>query len=284
LHPQPFIKWLGGKRRLLPRVLPRLAPVADEGVRYVEPFVGGGAVFFALRGLGFEGPALLNDLCAPLVNAYRMVRDEPRATYQAFRGYADANDRETYYQARGTPPVPYRTPADDVRGDQAVAWAAWFLYMNRAGFNGLWRENKSGRLNTPYGDGKPIKAPSWDVLWAASRVLQGVEIRHGSFEGVEVGPGDVVYADPPYLPLTRTASFVAYTRAGFGGVDQLRLAEWCTAGAHVVLSNAGHADSVACFSGKATRTETFEAPRSISCKGDERDPVREYLFTFEATP
>jgi DNA adenine methylase len=285
--PQPFAKWLGGKRRLLSRILPRMVPIAEPGVRYVEPFVGGGAVFFALRAAGFTGPALLNDLCAPLVNTYRQVRDRPQALHAAFRELADSNSREAYYEARKAPPVPYGLGADVLPEEDpvALAWAAWFLYINRAGFNGLWRENKAGKLNTPYGDGKPITAPSWEVLLAASQALQGVEIRHGSFEGVEVGPGDVVYADPPYLPLTRTASFVAYTRAGFGGVDQLRLASWCKVGArkgaHIVLSNAGHVDSVACFASRASLVEDFDAPRSISCKGDERDPVKEYLFTFE---
>jgi DNA adenine methylase len=286
--PKPFARWPGGKRRLLPRILPRLVVLADPhpvhgGDRtYVEPFVGGGACFFALRALGFEGPARINDLCVPLVASYLAVQADPLGLHAAFRDLADTDTREAYYERRANPPVGYGALPTDPAGVQALG--AWFLYINRAGFNGLWRENQRGTLNTPYGDGKPIQAPSLAVLQAASRALRNTTVTHGDFADVELGAGDVCYLDSPYLPLTKTASFTAYTGAGFDGTDQLRLAAYAKAGAQagatVVLSNAGHADAVACFATAASVVESFQAPRSISCKGDERRDVKEYLFTF----
>jgi DNA adenine methylase len=272
--PAPIVKWAGGKGRLLPYLLPEVLPRLLQGGAYKEPFVGGGALFFAIRAAGWGGKATLNDACAPLVNLYRCVSDLPDAVYRCFRAYVSQDSREFYYSVRQAPP------------EDAFVQAGWFLYLNHAGFNGLWRENAKGHNNVPYGDGRPIGSPTLDALTAAASALDRARVQHGDFAATEVQVGDVVYCDSPYLPLTATANFTGYTSGGFSGADQLRLAAYAVAcreaGARVVLSNAGNEDSTSCFASVADRVVVIPAaPRRISCKGDQRKPVREYLFIFD---
>lgn len=278
--PAPVLKYPGGKRRLLPWILPELSAhgaIRHHPGRYVEPFVGGGAVFFAIRAIGFGGEAVINDRAARVAAVYQAIRHAARETFAAFRALADADSREAYYEVRANPPD----------GSDPIALAAWTLYTNRAGFNGLYRENTRGEMNVPYGDGRPITAPDFETINRAALALRGTEIRCGDFAEITPRAGDLIYCDPPYLPITKTASFTTYAAGGFGGADQLRLAEWAAAardvGARVVISNAGHVDSVAAFSAVADRVIPIPAaPRSISCKGDQRDAVPEYLFVLDA--
>jgi len=266
---KPVFKWAGGKRRIADKILPLLQ--LDKARGYVEPFVGGGAIYCAVQDAGFAGPALLNDVSPYVACAWRAIQDEPTRLLALFREYAIRDSREFYFEHRWPPP------------EGEVEKAAWFLYLNRAGFNGLWRLNKSGRYNVPYGDGKPPVLDE-DNLRAVSAALQNAWIREADFAELRCGRGDTVYCDPPFLPLSKTANFSSYTRGGYKPSDQVRLAHWCRAqadeGARVVLSNAGVEDSLAAFHELADETHEIKAPRVISCKGAKRKPVGEYLFAF----
>lgn len=260
----PFFKYAGGKRRLLPHILPLLRPSHT----YVEPFLGGGAAFLAVASR--YDWHVVNDANPWVAATWRAVKVDPEAVIQAFLALAVQDSREFYYSVRRGPPA----------GD--VATAAWFLYVNKAGWNGLLRVNSRGECNTPYGDGR---APVVDAgaIRAASIALQRTTICCGDFEKVEAPIGSQLYCDPPYLPLTATASFTGYSAGGFTATDQIRLARWCRAqadrGCRVVLSNAGNEDALAVFAGADQRIEV-SASRVISCKGAGRQPVREFLFAW----
>lgn len=259
------MKYAGGKRRLVPEILPLLPHPPS---RYVEPFVGGGAVFLARE----AGPALICDANPTVAAVWRGVQNDPNGVLDTFYRHADQDNRPYYFRTRKARPK---------SGDGEIA--GWFLYLNKAGFNGLWRENQKGDMNVPYGDGRTPRIDEWS-LWGAHDQLQGVEVVCGDFEALEVQLGDVIYCDPPYLPASKTASFTAYTRQGFSPSDQIRLAQWCRSsadrGAYVVLSNSGTRDSLTAFNDLADDAIETQAARVISCKGDGRQPVKEYLFTF----
>jgi DNA adenine methylase len=162
----PIFKWAGGKRRLAPEILPLLH--LTPATRYVEPFVGGGAIFFAMRAAGFTGPAWINDLSPHVAATYAAVQVAPDLVIAAYRRHVARDSRSYYFGIRKHPPA------------DLIEHAGWFLYLNRAGFNGLWRENRRGECNVPYGDGKPILVDE-DAIRAASATLVGVQITWGDF-------------------------------------------------------------------------------------------------------
>jgi len=283
---KPFYKWPGGKGRLLPQILPVLTPYLAAAAQYMEPFLGGGAVYFAA---GHHAPAaLLSDHNPHIVATMIAVRDRPDQVLERFGEHAAQHSPEHYYSLR---PAMRVVPTDFGNPDKLVEAAARFLYMNKATYNGLYRENASGGFNAPYGDGRPVKMDEVK-LRAASAALQTATIRWGSYDAqVAPGAGDVAYVDPPYLPASRTANFTSYTAGGFAGGDQLRLAAWCRRaadrGAVVVLSNAGTPESLGVFVRDASSGRGADevipipaAPRAISCKASARLPVPEYLFVY----
>ncbi|MEC7949133.1 MAG: DNA adenine methylase [Myxococcota bacterium] len=231
--PKPFIKWVGGKRRLVPELL-RQAP--RRFGRYHEPFVGGGALFFGLaeEHAGREGWACLSDTNLRLVRTYRAVRDDVEGLVARLRDYADAHDKDQYYAVRAL-------DVDAMDDDADVA--AWFIYLNKTGFNGLYRVNRKGGFNVPMGRYKKPNICDGDNLRACHRVLQGVEIHHEGFEQAEkrAVEGDFVYFDPPYVPASATSNFTAYTRDGFGLGEQEKLRDVArdlkNRGVRVILSN-----------------------------------------------
>lgn len=268
----PVWKYPGGKRRLAPAILPLLG--LGTAVRYVEPFVGSGAIFLAVRDVGFGGPVILNDSNPRLIATWRAIQQDPQAVLRAFGEHVLSHSQEYYYSVRKKPGA-----LDD------VTVAAWFLYVNRACFNGLYRVNSKGEFNVPFGSyPHPPKIDAVNLL-NVSHALQGAVIFRADFACLECEPGDAVYCDPPYLPASETASFTGYTKAGFAPSDQLRLASWAKKqaanGATVVISNAGNADAVMAFSSTADQTIPLsDVSRVISCKGGSRKPVKEFLFVY----
>jgi DNA adenine methylase len=211
--PSPFLKWAGGKRQLVPRIL-RAVP---EWMRtYYEPFVGGGAVFFAVvaRGRVFER-AVLGDANEELVRCYRAIRDDVAAVIRILGPYQYA--RDFYYRLRDLDPAKL---SDSRR-------AARLIYLNRCGYNGLYRVNRSGRFNVPFGRYKDPMICDVTKLRAAARALEGVKLVDGDFEETLRGAksGDFVYLDPPYVPLSATSSFTAYAKTPFDAAAQARLAQ-----------------------------------------------------------
>ncbi|MCL7451472.1 MAG: DNA adenine methylase [Anaerolineae bacterium] len=273
----PFVKWAGGKGQLLAQFEAHL-PVRFEA--YVEPFVGGGALFFHLYNQGLlDGKrAVLIDQLEELINCYRVVQgqvEELIAELQRHEPYK--TDADHYYTVRAWD----RRPDYAQRSD--VERAARFIFLNRTCYNGLYRVNRRGQFNVPFGRYRNPKVCDVQNLQAASRALQDVTLIVGDFDRcLEVATGaDLVYLDPPYHPLSSTANFTSYTSAGFGLEDQRRLARVFEAldrrGCQVMLSNSDTPFVQGLYEGYE-QTE-FQAIRPISSKGDGRGAISELLIT-----
>jgi DNA adenine methylase len=268
--PRPFVKWAGGKRQLLPALLRRL-PANFR--RYHEPFVGGGALFFALRGLGrLPHGARLADINPELVNAYQVVRDRVETLIVVLGTFR--NEEDFYYEIRAQQP----SQLDPVQR------AARLLYLNRTCFNGLFRENRAGHFNVPFGRYRNPQFLRENDLRTASRALRGVTIEQGSFAELEqhVETGDFVYFDPPYAPLSRTASFTSYSRGGFDEAAQRSLGDLVRRlgerGVHVLLSNSSARLIYDIYAGDDLHVEQILASRAINSRADRRGKVAELLI------
>ena len=281
---RPFLKWAGGKTQLRDALLARSPAQIDS---YYEPFLGGGALFFALLQDGSRAPrrALLNDLNHELMVAFRAVRDvlEPLAGRLATieRRYLAADDgarAQLYYAVR------------DEQPDSAVAIAARLIFLNKTCYNGLYRVNRKGRFNVPHGRYRQPRIFDEPTLTAASRALAGVELCCVDFEEAcaGAGEGDFVYFDPPFHPLSATSSFTAYTSSDFGRDDQLRL-KWCIdglseRGVRVMLSNSPHDFVQGMYLGSHYRLEQLPARRLINSRGDRRGGASELVITSYEPP
>lgn len=264
----PFFKWVGGKRQLLPE-LRKHVPTFK---RYFEPFVGGGALFFDL------GPreAFLADQNSRLMMTYQAVRDRVDEVIALLRTYPHTKDFYLELRSRDI---------DDARKYSAVEVAAWFLYLNKTGFNGLYRVNQSGGFNVPFGQYNYPMICDEGALRAASKTLQGVHLDAGDFEQATVGAlaGDFVYFDPPYVPASATGDFTTYTPTGFGMEEQVRLRDHARAlvakGVRVVLSNSDTSAVRDLYGAKPFRLHEVQAKRSINSKTKNRGKVGELIIT-----
>jgi DNA adenine methylase len=207
---RPFLKWAGGKTRLLPSLLPH---VPDQFGRYHEPFLGGGAVLFAVGSRAAAG-AFVSDLNAELVNAWQVVQSRPTDVHEALKGYEARDSEAFYYEVRAER---FTNPLDR---------AAHFLYLNRTSWNGLYRVNRWGQFNVPWGARK-FHSPSLESLQAASSSLRDVTVGLSDFREAldRTAPGDFVYLDPPYLRISDTSKFNGYTERRFRLDDLIDLSE-----------------------------------------------------------
>lgn len=236
-YPIPFVKWAGGKRKLAPLLIEtfpeEFQPLKN---RYFEPFIGGGALMFALGNpdseLHIPGKNLyINDMNPELTNTYEVIRDNLTLLIKELEILSKKIDEKTFYEIRSNVP----------RGK--VARAARFIYLNKACFNGLWRVNSKGEFNVPFGKGKKVKLFDESNLRACSARLKDSTITNTSFEKAisNARKGDLVYFDPPYIPLSTSASFSAYAKEGFELKDHELLATTISKlsekGVYVVLSN-----------------------------------------------
>jgi len=295
---RPFLKWVGGKRQLLPE-LRRYYP-ASIG-RYFEPFVGSGAVFFDLLNrdqLNGHG-AVLSDDNADLIGCYRRVGHSLDAVLAALEPLADDHARRgraCYLQVRDERFNPQRAAWRE-RGarldDYPAELAAMLIYLNRTGYNGLFRVNASGEFNVPPGRYDKPKIVDRALLGAASAVLASphVTLRHAAFDGVlaDAREGDFAYFDPPYAPLSRTANFRGYTGRMFAEADQARLQEVVIAlarrGVNVVLSNSTAPSVTQLYEGnpaaQAAGLQTWRVParRSVNSNAARRGAVEEIVVS-----
>jgi DNA adenine methylase len=207
---RPVLKWAGGKGRLLPELIVRLPEPFDT---YHEPFIGGGALFYALTNRAKIGRAYLSDANPALIDVYVALRDCVDEVVSALRKHV--YNREYYYGTRALRPADLSLPER----------AARVIYLNKTCYNGLYRENRRGEFNVPFGRYVNPTICDEPNLRAVSRVLQGVEIGQRHFSTIldYAQPDDFVYFDPPYHPLSPTANFTAYDRHGFGPDDQRQL-------------------------------------------------------------
>ena len=294
---RPLLKWAGGKRQLLPQ-LRRFYP-AEFG-RYVEPFVGSGAVFFDLYNAGrLRGKdALLIDSNADLIGCYETVRDTPdevaRALDELAQGHARGG-REHYYEVRDRRFNPLREHLRQPEGriEYTPDLAAMLIYLNRTGFNGLFRLNARGSFNVPVGRYERPKIADRERLLRVSDALgsAGVQLLLGSFElALDVASaGDFLYFDPPYAPLSATARFTSYTSRPFSTADQQRLQQVVMAlvrrGCHVVVSNSTSAEIERLYDANdearaaGLLAHRASARRSMNSDASRRGAVAEYVIT-----
>ncbi len=275
-HAAPFLKWAGGKGQLLAQYesfFPQ-EPVCG----YFEPFVGSGAVFFHLQARGLFERAHLSEVNAELITCYLAVRDTVGDLIGALQNHARDHAEHGaahYYAVRAWDRAPDWASAPLVRR------AARLIYLNKTCYNGLWRVNRQGHFNVPMGRYKNPEIVNEARLRAASRALQGAEIAVAGFERVleRAGAGDFVYCDPPYVPLSATASFTSYAAASFGEVEQRRLAEVFAAldrqGCRVMLSNSDTPLVRQLY--RAFRIETVSARRAINSASARRGAISEVV-------
>ncbi|CTN60383.1 DNA adenine methyltransferase DpnII [Streptococcus pneumoniae] len=269
---QPFTKWTGGKRQLLP-VIRELIPKTYN--RYFEPFVGGGALFFDLA----PKDTVINDFNAELINCYQQIKDNPQELIEILKVHQEYNSKEYYLDLRSAD----RDERIDMMSE--VQRAARILYMLRVNFNGLYRVNSKNQFNVPYGRYKNPKIVDEELISAISVYLNNnqLEIKVGDFEKaiVDVRTGDFVYFDPPYIPLSETSAFTSYTHEGFSFADQVRLRDafkrLSDTGAYVMLSNSSSALVEELY--KDFNIHYVEATRTNGAKSSSRGKISEIIVT-----
>lgn len=269
---QPFTKWTGGKRQLLPVIRESMPKTYN---RYFEPFVGGGALFFDLA----PKDAVINDFNAELINCYQQIKDNPQELIEILKVHQEYNSKEYYLDLRSAD----RDERIDMMSE--VQRAARILYMLRVNFNGLYRVNSKNQFNVPYGRYKNPKIVDEELISAISVYLNNnqLEIKVGDFEKaiVDVRTGDFVYFDPPYIPLSETSAFTSYTHEGFSFADQVRLRDvfkrLSDTGAYVMLSNSSSALVEELY--KDFNIHYVEATRTNGAKSSSRGKISEIIVT-----
>ena len=228
VHAKPILKWAGGKTQIINELM---AKSPKNFNRYIEPFIGGGAMFFAIR----PKTAVIADLNPELVNLYKCLADNVELVIKHLRTFI--NTESEFYTVR-------ELLFDDLEKEYA---AARTIFLNRTCFNGLYRVNKKGQFNVPYGRYKNPQICQPEILRAASNALQGVEILCGDYKDIlskTAKKGDFIFLDPPYLPVSKYSDFQRYTKEQFYEEDHRELAEEIKRlqklGCHVVLTNSNH--------------------------------------------
>ncbi len=276
---KPFLKWAGGKGKLAPLIAERVRQGSISIARYHEPFLGGGAVFFALREAGLIGDASLADSNAELIATYKAVRDDVEGVIAALgelsRQYLarESSQRGLYFYK-------VRNQRRLRRPDRK---AARVLFLNKTCYNGLYRVNSKGHFNVPHGRYVRPTILDADRLREASTTLAGADLRAEDFAEAcaRAQPGDFVYLDPPYQPLSATSAFTKYTGADFGFADQERLRdtfdELTARGVPALLSNSSHPDIDDLY--RDYEMERVPMGRAINSNGRGRAPIDELLVS-----
>jgi DNA adenine methylase len=258
LNAKPFLKWVGGKRSILPLLLERMP---EEYTAYYEPFVGGGALFFETQ----PKTAYLSDINFYLIITYKVVRDDVDRLIKNLKIHNSRHNKEYYLKARKR----LSTEKDPTK------IAGLFIYINKTCFNGLYRVNKSGGFNVPMGSYKNPKIADEETLRACSAVLQGVKIAQHGFEQVKIQKGAFYYIDPPYHN-----TYSQYDGSGFGEKEHADLALFCKEidkkGGYFMLSNSD-TDLVRTLY-KGYTIDEVQASRSVSCKAHQRGKEYELII------
>ncbi|MBU7455859.1 DNA adenine methylase [Leuconostoc fallax] len=271
---KPFVKWAGGKRQLLPEIKNY---IPNNIKNYYEPFAGGGAVFLSMQ----FNHTIINDFNSELINTYIAVRDNVDILVNLLKYHESNNSSEYYYEMR----------AWDRNGlinqKTKVERAARFIYLNKTGFNGLFRVNSQGQINVPYGRYKNPSIVNEEVLYAVSNYLNKskIKILNGDYADAvkDAVAGDFVYLDPPYAPISDDKqSFVGYTLNGFGNDEQIRLYETFqyldSKNVNVMMSNSSVPMIHELYENYQDTTHIVKAMRSINSSASGRGKVDEVLI------
>ncbi len=274
----PIVKWAGGKRRLASEIISHF-PL--EFNSYIEPFLGGGAVFLKLN----PSRANISDANSGLINLYIHVRDHRSKLEESLTSLESNYNSLTftaqealYYEIRE------RFNSEDRIG---IAKARDFLFLNKTGFNGMYREAKAGNMNIPFGKKSTVKLFSKDNLLQVSNILKGKKISGEDYKIAvsRAKPGDLIYLDPPYLPISSTSSFTSYHSSDFKLAQQSELAaiikDLDSRGVFIVLSNSFHEDIEQMYKSDFPNFEFFEiqADRTLGASAASRGKTREYLIS-----
>lgn len=279
----PVLKWAGGKRQLLDDIMRFVPPTFDV---YHEPFLGGGAVLFALR----PQKALVNDINPELMNVYKVIREDVEGLIECLQKHAEAygqegRAKEYFYKIRGLD-----RRKNSFRSLTPVQRASRVIFLNKTCFNGLFRVNKAGQFNTPFGYYDNPCIADGEALRAVSRYFNSARVDFvcGDFGYVTdaAKPGDFVYLDPPYDPVSDTANFTGYDKGGFGQAEQVRLNRVCrvldSMGIKFLLSNSATDLIFDLYQGY--HIDLVRAKRAVNARGDGRGEVDEVLVHNYPSP
>jgi DNA adenine methylase len=280
---KPFLKWVGSKRASAEKIISHFPKEWNpEKSLYIEPFLGSGAVFFALQ----PKRAVLNDMNTRLIRTFRGVRDAVEGVIDCLQAH-EINHKQSglsyYLQIRDSLNLKKAFSID------LPLFAADFIFLNKAGFNGLYRVNSKDEINVPWGKDKERRICNAENLRLCSTILQAASLPD-SFNGLDMHNiylkdslnGSVIYCDPPYVPISKTSCFTGYTSTGFDYKDQLELVsaavKWRDLGAHVILSQAVDALLIEQYRRCGFTTELIKVNRSVNSKGSARGSVNEYII------
>jgi len=284
---RPFLKWAGGKGQLIGEIdarLPKREIEAGQIERYVEPFVGGGAVFFHVaQNYGQFKRFYLFDVNEDLVKCYTAIRDDVGLVTSELQ---ELQERYLQVDTEGRSALYYRV-RDRFNRERTPAQ---LIFLNKTCYNGLYRVNRKGLFNVPFGNYQNPRICDAENLVAVSEILQRAEVLPGDFEDSDkwIDEKAFVYFDPPYRPISRTAGFTSYSKGDFSEEDQERLAEFCRRidrkGAKFLLSNSdpkNEAPSDDFFERRYAgfRIERVKASRAINCKASGRGEINELVIT-----
>jgi len=276
---RPFVKWAGGKRQLLYEIGKRLP---ESWNTYYEPFVGGGALLVNLQNEERISRAVISDLNSELINLYNVVKKNPDTLIDALSGKEFENNEDAFRNLKHEFNTLTGLPGNDIRR------AVLLIYLNKHGYNGLWRVNSQGKFNVPFGRYPKGNMPTEHSILKFSKMLKNVKILNRDFEQVvkSATKGDFVYFDPPYHPVSKTASFTDYNLNGFTFDDQIRLANvfktLSKKGVRLMLSNSKVSEIEDLFPGFTI--DTVEAKRFINCNGKRRSGTKEIIVTNYYVP
>lgn len=278
---KPFLKWVGGKTKLLSDIEKNLPKeIKKRKFNYVEPFLGGGAVFFHLVQKFNIEKAYLNDLNNKLINTYQHVRDRNPELIQKLKkletDYYGSSDKKMFF-------LEQRESFNSSK--KSVQKSALFIFLNKTGFNGMYRENTKGEYNIPFGQMKGPVICNKDLLENISKLLKDKEVIFSSKSFEEVVADDkkaFYYLDPPYRPISKTASFTDYTRSNFDDKTQLSLKEYCDKidklGCFFLQSNSYSDEGFFNNLYQNRKINNLEVTRTISADGKKRKKVNEILI------
>ena len=278
---KPFLKWVGGKTKLLSEIEKNLPKnLIKKRFNYVEPFLGGGAVFFHLIQKFDIEKAYLNDLNNKLIDVYIDVRDKNTELIQKLKklesDYYGSSDKKMFFLGQ-------REKFNSSK--KSVQKSALFIFLNKTGFNGMYRENSKGGYNIPFGQMKAPVICNRDLLEKTGKLLKDKEVIFSSksFEKVVADDKEVFYyLDPPYRPISKTSSFTDYTKSSFNDKTQLDLKKYCDKidkkGSFFMQSNSYSEDGFFQKLYHNRKINNFKVMRTISADGNKRNKVKEIII------
>lgn len=272
---QPFLKWAGGKRQLIPQMEKYLKKI--KYTSYYEPFIGGGSILFYLQ----PTKAIVNDYNKDLIECYKCIKENYDELIEKLEEYESKNNEEDFYKIREF------DRKEEYKSWTSVERSARLIYLNRTCYNGLFRLNSSGQFNTPFGKYKNPNICNKPILKALHEyfINNEIEFRHGDFEKCceDVPKGSLVYFDPPYDQFDNQVNFVGYTENGFSRKDQERLKKLCDKlidnGCTVIISNSATPFVKELYGDKSKYTiHILMAKRNINSNAKKRGEIQEVLI------